>query len=66
MSLLIDLVKKAKGKPTDKVTIALYERRIATCKGCPKLLPTGNCSVCGCFVKDKAKYVWESCPLKKW
>lgn len=66
MSLLIDLVKKVKGKPTDKVTVALYERRVATCKRCPKLLPTGNCSVCGCFVKDKAKYVGESCPLGKW
>jgi hypothetical protein len=66
MSLLIDLVKKAKGKPTDKVSDALYRRRILTCQLCPKLMITGNCSVCGCFVKDKAKYVGESCPLGKW
>ena len=66
MSLLIDLVKKAKGKPTDKVTSSLHERRVAICGACPKLLPTGNCSVCGCFVKDKAKYVGEKCPIGKW
>jgi hypothetical protein len=66
MSLLIDLVKQVKGKPTDKVTVSLYEKRIAICSLCPKKMVTGNCSVCGCFVKDKAKYKGESCPLGKW
>ena len=66
MSLLIDLVKQAKGKSTDKVTQSLYDKRIAICRICPKKMITGNCSVCGCFVKDKAKYVGESCPIKKW
>ncbi len=66
MSLLIDLVKQVKGKPTDKVTQSLYDKRTAICSLCPKKMITGNCSVCGCFVSDKAKYVGESCPLGKW
>ena len=37
MSLLFDVIKKAQGKDTDKVTVELYNRRIATCNGCPFL-----------------------------
>ena len=66
MSLFIDLVKQFKDKPTDKVSVDLYNKRISICNSCPKKLITGNCSVCGCFVRDKAKYSDESCPLNKW
>ena len=66
MSLLIDIVKNVKGKSTDKVSVDLHSTRVSICNKCPKLLITGNCSVCGCFVKDKAKYKNEKCPLKKW
>jgi hypothetical protein len=66
MSLLIDMVKNIKGKPTDKVSVDTHKARVSKCYSCPSLLITGNCSICGCFVKDKAKYVGESCPDGKW
>ena len=46
---------------------AIYEDRIAICKGCvyyKKLL--GNCSVCKCFMKIKARIAPMSCPQKYW
>lgn len=66
MSLLIDIVKQFKGKPTDKVDGSTYNSRISACDSCPNKLVTGNCKLCGCFVKDKAKYVGENCPIKNW
>jgi NAD-dependent dihydropyrimidine dehydrogenase PreA subunit len=45
----------------------IYEDRIAICKGCiyyKKLL--GNCSVCKCFMKVKARIAPMSCPQKYW
>ena len=45
----------------------IYEDRIAICKGCvyyKKLL--GNCSVCKCFMKIKARISNQSCPQKFW
>ncbi len=66
MSLLIDLVKEMKGKPTDKVSVGLYNNRTSICNACPNRLATGNCKLCFCFTNDKAKYVGENCPIKKW
>lgn len=66
MSLLFDIVKQVKGKSIEKTDIDTYKLRIATCKGCPELFPTGNCKICGCFVKDKAQYKEEKCPKNKW
>lgn len=66
MSLLFDVIKTAKGKDITKVSGGTYNIRLARCKMCPKLLSTGNCTLCGCFVKDKAKYKDESCPINKW
>jgi hypothetical protein len=45
----------------------VYEDRITICKGCiyyKKLL--GNCSVCKCFMKVKARIAPMSCPQKYW
>ena len=45
----------------------VYEDRIAICKGCvyyKKLL--GNCSVCKCFMKIKARIAPMECPQKYW
>ena len=45
----------------------IYEDRIAICKGCvyyKKLL--GNCSVCKCFMKIKARISSQECPQKFW
>ncbi len=66
MSLLFDVIKKAKGKEITKVSNDLHQLRVAKCKGCPELLPKGNCKLCGCFIKDKAKYADEHCPINKW
>ena len=45
----------------------VYEDRIAICKSCvyyKKLL--GNCSVCKCFMKVKARIAPMECPQKYW
>ena len=45
----------------------VYEDRMAICKGCvyyKKLL--GNCSVCKCFMKIKARIAPMECPQKYW
>ena len=45
----------------------IYEDRMAICKGCvyyKKLL--GNCSVCKCFMKIKARLAPMACPQKYW
>ena len=45
----------------------IYEDRIAICKDCiyyKKLL--GNCSVCKCFMKVKARIATMSCPQSYW
>ena len=45
----------------------VYEDRIAICKGCvyyKSLL--GNCSICKCFMKVKARIAPLACPQKYW
>ena len=45
----------------------IYEDRIAICKGCvyySSLL--GNCKICTCFMKVKARIGSQSCPQKYW
>jgi len=45
----------------------VYEDRIEICKDCvyyKKLL--GNCSICKCFMKVKARIAPMSCPQKYW
>tara|TARA_R110001583_G_scaffold122418_2_gene273704 strand:- start:636 stop:1037 length:402 start_codon:yes stop_codon:yes gene_type:complete len=45
----------------------IYEDRMTICKGCiyyKKLL--GNCSVCKCFMKIKARIAPMECPQKYW
>ena len=65
-TLLFDSYVTVKNGNDDKVMQELYTKRMNTCTNCPLLLPTGNCSNCGCFVREKAKYVDESCPVNKW
>ena len=45
----------------------VYEDRIAICKGCvyyKSLL--GNCAICKCFMKVKARIATQHCPQKYW
>lgn len=44
-----------------------YDRRIAACNACPKLVrDSRQCIECTCFVDLKALLAAESCPLKRW
>ena len=43
-----------------------YEQKIETCKACDKYIKlTAMCSVCGCFMKLKAKFDGNTCPEGK-
>jgi hypothetical protein len=49
------------------VSNEVYEDRIAICKGCKyyhSLL--GNCGICKCFMKVKARISNQSCPKLYW
>jgi hypothetical protein len=47
---------------TDK---ALYEERLAICKGCD-YLSDGMCRACGCFVELRAVIKTNCCSYDKW
>ena len=47
----------------------VYEDRIAICKDCDKYISLlGNCSICKCFMKVKARIAFSECAAnpKKW
>lgn len=45
----------------------VYKERIAFCKQCEFYFkPTGNCKMCGCFMKIKARISMMDCPKKYW
>jgi len=43
----------------------LYEKRLALCRGCDKLI-RGTCLACGCYVELRAAAKAGRCPDKKW
>ena len=53
-----------------KADKALYEERLAVCRGCEKLAATGTetgtCLACGCFVELRAAIKENRCPYKYW
>ena len=49
----------------EKAPEKIYRSRIEICEGCDKL-SKGRCSECGCFVKMKAAWGSEECPIGKW
>jgi hypothetical protein len=53
-------------KNLGRVETVIAEERLALCKACPELLPTGNCKQCGCFMSAKVKLPNAWCPLHKW
>lgn len=57
-----DIFNKNIGRVETKVAT----ERLSICKECPKLLPTGNCKECGCFMNIKVKLPIAACPLGKW
>jgi hypothetical protein len=50
----------------DKVDKETAQARYDICKECPFLLPTTQCSKCGCFMKAKVKLPHAECPEHKW
>ena len=45
----------------------VYEDRITICKSCDYYFKlTGNCKVCLCFMKVKARIAPQECPKKYW
>jgi len=45
----------------------VYEDRIAICRSCVYYFkPTGNCKICTCFMKVKARIATQHCPQKYW
>ena len=45
----------------------VYDDRIAICKECPQYLSLlGNCKICGCFMKIKARIATMGCPSGFW
>ena len=45
----------------------VYEDRIAICKDCPHYKSLlGNCGICKCFMKVKARIAPMECPKKFW
>lgn len=48
-----------------KVELPIYEQRLNTCALCPHRVDN-RCSVCGCFVDEKAQMKTEDCPLALW
>ncbi len=45
----------------DKTPPQEYEKRLAACKSCSKLL-NGMCRICGCFVEMRAAIRIRGCP----
>jgi hypothetical protein len=43
----------------------VYHNRTSTCYSC-EYLDNAQCSLCGCYIKRKAKWTTESCPKNKW
>lgn len=53
-------------KNLGRVETEIAQERMAICKECPSLLPTGTCSECGCIMSLKTKLPNAFCPLEKW
>lgn len=47
------------------VSTQLYNDRILLCNSC-EYMSNDKCSLCGCYVKKKAKWTTEHCPKNKW
>lgn len=52
-------------KLRDRVDVSVYEKRLALCKSCDRLL-SGTCLSCGCYVEIRAYLKGGRCPKKIW
>ena len=49
----------------ENVTKEQYEERLNICSLCPNRVE-GRCSICTCFLEEKAKMKTEDCPIVLW
>jgi len=40
----------------------VYSARLRMCRDCPRLIGGHTCSLCGCFVRVRAKFKEKGCP----
>lgn len=52
-------------KKQDRASDDEYERRLAVCRECEKLIGA-TCEACGCYVEFRAAAKHSRCPYKKW
>ncbi len=49
------------------VSKSLYNKRLGECRKCEHYFKyTGNCKLCGCFMKVKCSMAFMECPIGKW
>lgn len=66
---VLDIIKDEMLGQADHVDQQTYVNRVSICNRCEHLkffvpLTGGNCGLCGCIVKAKAKYKQSECPDK--
>lgn len=60
----VDKLKKWAEKNADR---SVTEKRRSICKACPHYFGiTGQCNICGCFIRLKSTLKNQSCPINKW
>lgn len=59
----IEHIKAGRPKRTEEQVAAC----LAVCETCPEKVPDQDrCKKCGCYLKLKAQWAGQRCPLKKW
>ena len=43
----------------------VIQKRVGECQACRHLVQT-RCSICGCYIEQKASLIAEKCPAGKW
>jgi hypothetical protein len=43
-----------------------YQKRIDSCNKCPHKTKLNTCSLCGCVLPLKARFMFSDCPDKRW
>ena len=51
--------------PEERTEGREYERRLAVCKDCERLME-GMCTACGCYVELRAATAQQECPYERW
>lgn len=64
---IFDVIKTTWNGDHLTVSDEVYEERLDVCRSCEWYDESQNrCRHCGCFLREKARYAIDSCPIKKW